>query len=57
MTTERVNTMKIKMTKAQERELIANFAKTVKITRVATVMSNVKTFKNSPSCTTLRKKA
>jgi hypothetical protein len=49
MTTERVNTMKIKMTKTEERELIANLSKTVKIVRYATVMTNVKTFKTSPS--------
>jgi hypothetical protein len=47
MTTERVNTMKIKMTKTEERELIANLSKTVKIVRYATVMTNVKTFRNS----------
>jgi len=49
MTTERVNTMKIKMTKTEERELIANLSKTVKIVRYATVMTNVKTFRNSSS--------
>ncbi len=41
--------MKIKMTKTEERELIANLSKTVKIVRYATVMTNVKTFKTSPS--------